>query len=169
MTTTATAFDFQRDEDGSLTLQSAVFQALGAASACWENLAGAGIFESDRAKEIGERLVEFIREDDVPELLAEVGHLHAALADRDRSAATAYTPPTALMRDGYVRGMRQAFLVSTSEHVEEFDRWLEGVKREAAAQALEHAADAIPLPAVGPYRAEWLRRRAATLRGEAQQ
>jgi hypothetical protein len=34
-----------------------VFQALGAASACWENLAGAGVFDSTRAKEVGDALL----------------------------------------------------------------------------------------------------------------
>lgn len=34
----------------------AVFLALGAASACWETLEGAGVFESDRAQQIGRAL-----------------------------------------------------------------------------------------------------------------
>lgn len=38
--------------------RTAVFQALGAASVCWENPAGAGVFDSTRAKEIGEALVD---------------------------------------------------------------------------------------------------------------
>lgn len=40
----------------------AIFQALGAASVCWENPGGAGIFESDRAKQVGDDLVERLRE-----------------------------------------------------------------------------------------------------------
>lgn len=44
-----------------MTLQEAVFTALGAASACWSDLAGAGEFESTRCKEIGEELVAAIR------------------------------------------------------------------------------------------------------------
>lgn len=35
-----------------------IFQSLGAASTCWDNLSGAGVFESTRAKEIGEQLVK---------------------------------------------------------------------------------------------------------------
>lgn len=42
-------------------LDGAVFQALGAASTCWENLSGAGVFDSTRAKDIGDGLLEFIR------------------------------------------------------------------------------------------------------------
>lgn len=54
-------FEFYREYDGSLPLESAVFQALGAASVCWESMEGTGIFQSDRAKEIGEALLEVIR------------------------------------------------------------------------------------------------------------
>ena len=39
------------------TLESAVFQAIGAASTCWDN---DRVFESDRALEIGRKLLEFI-------------------------------------------------------------------------------------------------------------
>lgn len=46
---------------GITTLETAVFEALGAASVCWENMSGTGVFQSDRAKQIGEELVEFIR------------------------------------------------------------------------------------------------------------
>lgn len=38
-------------------LETLVFEALGAASACWENLEGAGVFQSDQAKAIGDALV----------------------------------------------------------------------------------------------------------------
>src|SRR5438045_7518243 len=44
----------------STPIEQAVFEALGAASACWENLEGAGVFESTRCKQIGEELVEYI-------------------------------------------------------------------------------------------------------------
>jgi hypothetical protein len=43
-------------------LESYVYQALGAASVCWETLEGAGIFESDRAVEIGKALIQKIQE-----------------------------------------------------------------------------------------------------------
>lgn len=58
-------FEFQREHDGSLSLEAAVFQALGAASVCWETPEGAGVFESTRAKEIGDALIAFIRAQDV--------------------------------------------------------------------------------------------------------
>lgn len=50
-------FEFDRAD----SIESAVFQALGAASTCWESLDNTGIFQSDRAKEIGEELLAFIR------------------------------------------------------------------------------------------------------------
>lgn len=42
-------------------LSKLVFEALGAVSACWDNLAGAGTFESTRARAIGEELLDGIR------------------------------------------------------------------------------------------------------------
>ena len=65
-TATATAFDFQRTEDGTLPLEAAVYQALSAA---------VSRSESDHLGDIGDRLVEFIRVDDIPPLLAELGRL----------------------------------------------------------------------------------------------
>lgn len=41
-------------------LDSAVMEALGAASSCWENLEGAGVFDSTRCGAIGERLLELL-------------------------------------------------------------------------------------------------------------
>lgn len=52
--------EFYREDDGTLTVESAVFQALGAASTCWDTLENAGVFNSDLAKEIGESLLETI-------------------------------------------------------------------------------------------------------------
>lgn len=46
-----------------------VFEALGAVSACWDNLKGAGVFESTRARAIGEKLL-----DDLRPYLAKRGH-----------------------------------------------------------------------------------------------
>jgi hypothetical protein len=53
-------FEFQPDHDGSLPLESAIFQALGAASMCWDP-PPAGVFDSTRAKEIGETLLAELR------------------------------------------------------------------------------------------------------------
>lgn len=43
-------------------LSEAVFQALGAASSCWDNLLGAGVFESERARDIGIDLMTYIND-----------------------------------------------------------------------------------------------------------
>jgi hypothetical protein len=59
-------FEFQPEHDGSLPLATAVFQALGAASACWDNLEGAGVFESERARAVGDALLAFLREQERP-------------------------------------------------------------------------------------------------------
>lgn len=51
------------------TLNELVFQALGAASTCWETLNGAGVFDSTRAKAIGDELVARLRaREDEPRL-----------------------------------------------------------------------------------------------------
>ena len=42
--------------------QSAVFQALGSASMCWDSPEKAGVFHSDEAKAIGDGLIAFLRE-----------------------------------------------------------------------------------------------------------
>ena len=64
MTTENEPFEFDRREP--LTLTSAVYQAIGAASVCWENPAGAGVFDSDRAAEVAEALLSKIREHQDP-------------------------------------------------------------------------------------------------------
>ena len=46
--------------DKATTLEEAVFQALGAASVCWENIDKAGVFKSERARDIGMELLEWI-------------------------------------------------------------------------------------------------------------
>jgi hypothetical protein len=43
------------------TLEEAVGLAIGAASACWTNLDGAGTFESERAAEISGALLDLVR------------------------------------------------------------------------------------------------------------
>ena len=45
-----------------------------------------------------------------------------------------YTPDTETVRAAYTRAMRQAFIASTSEHIEEFDRWLAAHDRELREQ-----------------------------------
>jgi hypothetical protein len=51
--------------DGSETeptdLESVIFQALGAASVCWDNMLVSGTFDSTRAKAIGEEALSWIK------------------------------------------------------------------------------------------------------------
>lgn len=42
------------------TIANTIYQALGSASACWDNLLGAGVFDSTRAKQIGDELIDII-------------------------------------------------------------------------------------------------------------
>lgn len=51
-------FEFTPERDGSQSRRSLVMQALGAASVCWDYPEGAGTFRAERAKEIGEALLE---------------------------------------------------------------------------------------------------------------
>lgn len=55
-------FEFQPEHDGSLPLETAVFQALGAASVCWDPMDGTGVFQSEQAKSIGDALVAYVRD-----------------------------------------------------------------------------------------------------------
>ena len=55
------AFQFTPEDDDPARLEMLVFQALGAASACWSNKEGAGESQSERAEEIGEALLAEIR------------------------------------------------------------------------------------------------------------
>lgn len=48
--------------DAGNDLESYVYQALGAASVCWESMDGTGVFDSDKALEIGKALISKIRE-----------------------------------------------------------------------------------------------------------
>lgn len=43
------------------TLEEAVWLSIGAASACWDNLSGAGVFESERAAAISATLLDLVR------------------------------------------------------------------------------------------------------------
>lgn len=59
-------FVFHREDDGGLSPESAVFQALGAASTCWDSMKEAGEFHSTRCKLIGETLLaELTQVDDL--------------------------------------------------------------------------------------------------------
>jgi hypothetical protein len=59
-------------------LSSAVHQALGAASTCWESMAGTGVFDDVRARGVADGLLEWIRDNyrNEPQLgLATTGQL----------------------------------------------------------------------------------------------
>lgn len=43
-------------------LETCVYEALGAASGCWESMEGTGVFQSERCKDIGDQLMKRIRE-----------------------------------------------------------------------------------------------------------
>jgi len=53
-------FHFTPEHDGTIPIESAVYQALGAASMCWSETP-AGIFNDRRAGEIGLELLKLIR------------------------------------------------------------------------------------------------------------
>lgn len=57
-------FEFTEREGEPLTLETAVFEALGAASMCWTETP-TGIFDDTRASVIGHALVERIRRGDL--------------------------------------------------------------------------------------------------------
>ncbi len=57
-----TIFDWTQETP----LDEVVFQALGAASMCWEFPEKAGVFNSDRAKEIGDEVMAYFKEKDGP-------------------------------------------------------------------------------------------------------
>lgn len=48
------------EDEGPISLSEAVGQALGSASVCWENPAGAGTFDSTRCGEIYEWLMAYL-------------------------------------------------------------------------------------------------------------
>jgi flavin-dependent dehydrogenase len=67
-------------------LFSSVFQAVGNASMCWDNIGGAGIFEAMRAGEIA----------------FELCHLIADEIEAERDGACGYIESTITRRDAYV-------------------------------------------------------------------
>lgn len=57
-------FDGSPGEPG--TLREVVFQAVGAASVCWDTPQDAGVFDSTRAKEIGDDVVAWVEQNYEP-------------------------------------------------------------------------------------------------------
>lgn len=54
------SFSFRREHDGSLSIESAVYQALGFASTCWQEGTN-GVFQEDQASAAARALLELIR------------------------------------------------------------------------------------------------------------
>lgn len=54
-------FEFSVRPGEELTLEEAVFQALGAASTCWDDISAAGVFHSECCKDVGDKLVAWLR------------------------------------------------------------------------------------------------------------
>ncbi len=54
-------FDFNFGDDGP-SIRSAVFQALGFASTCWDSMSHTGVFKSNDVSQAGDKLVEFINQ-----------------------------------------------------------------------------------------------------------
>lgn len=50
------------------TLEAVVYQAVAAASACWPNLEGAGVFDAERAKTVADEVIEWVRANYEPRL-----------------------------------------------------------------------------------------------------
>lgn len=53
--------DWKLFDDDPETLEEAVQLAVGAASVCWSDMAGKGVFESERALEISKQLIQYLK------------------------------------------------------------------------------------------------------------
>jgi hypothetical protein len=69
--------------EGEDPLETVVFQALGAASICWERMNDTGVFDDQRAKAIGESLVGWLREQRRTAVELEAGQRLVLLLDGD--------------------------------------------------------------------------------------
>lgn len=63
--------------DAAEDIKAAVYQAIGVGSVCWEDLSGAGVFNDQLAREVGEELLERIE--------AHVAERIAALRQQERA------------------------------------------------------------------------------------
>lgn len=78
-------FEFTQGEDGPPTMETMVYEAVGAASTCWESLHGTGVFDSDRAQAIGDAVVEQVV-DPLYEALGDAWGLLANVSEGDWEA-----------------------------------------------------------------------------------
>lgn len=56
-------FEFSQPPE---SLSQAVHEAVGAASVCWENMSGTGVFDDTRAREVAQGLLDYINENYAP-------------------------------------------------------------------------------------------------------
>lgn len=116
-------FEFQYPTDGTnLTLEEVIFQALGAASVCWETPEGAGVFDSEHAKEIGDKLVDFIREG-IPNLSSDFSHDLEHLINSHCCENGSNTPDFILAT--YMKGCLDLFDTAVRSREEWYGRKLE--------------------------------------------
>lgn len=52
------------------SLHEAVHLGVGSASACWENLRGAGVFQDDKAREVAQWIIDYVEANYEPKGLA---------------------------------------------------------------------------------------------------
>lgn len=57
----------QAKAEGGDPIATVIFQALGAASVCWDDMTNAGVFHSEEAKAIGDSVVEWLGDVGVPQ------------------------------------------------------------------------------------------------------
>lgn len=97
---------FTRREGEPLTVAEAAQQAVGGASACWEHLRRAGVFDSDRAKEISDALI------------VEIGNIRA----RDANALLSSVDPSGAVAE-LVEAIRLTVEYLGTETLPPVDGW----------------------------------------------
>jgi hypothetical protein len=75
---------FRGDENDPDTLSGVIGEGCGAVSACWENLSGAGEFQSTRASWIVDEIVDWIQTNYIPRTEASIWTPLESTLDRDK-------------------------------------------------------------------------------------
>lgn len=113
------------DEDVEpLSIESAVYQALGGASTCWEDLSDAGVFDSTRAHEIGGLLLEYLDVETRREVSKRAAHIDA---ERHRLAGVLSRARAALNNVRYMTTDSDVMLAQGMQEVR--DALAEGVSQ----------------------------------------
>lgn len=97
MNETDRALTAQWAPDRADGIQSAIFQALGAASMCWERIEDAGVFDSTRAKWVGDGLMEWLREHEAK--LFDADYEHALRRHAEEAAAILFESEQRLLAE----------------------------------------------------------------------